>query len=73
MILESQHPESLQQIQHLEDASRYQRREWIEEVVKVRSSFTFSTILSESLWQGCMLQQNVRAICNFYSYIVGSG
>ncbi|CAG0878668.1 unnamed protein product [Darwinula stevensoni] len=39
MILESQHPESLQQIQHLEDASRYQRREWIEEVVKIQPKF----------------------------------
>ncbi|CAG0890532.1 unnamed protein product [Cyprideis torosa] len=39
LIMESQYPESLQQIRHLEDASRYQRREWVEEVMKVQPKF----------------------------------
>ncbi|XP_035212215.1 LOW QUALITY PROTEIN: titin-like, partial [Stegodyphus dumicola] len=39
IISESQHPEGLQQIQYLEDQSRYQRETWVEEAVKVQPKF----------------------------------
>ncbi|GFY64285.1 titin [Trichonephila inaurata madagascariensis] len=39
IILESQHPEGLEQIQYLEDQSRHHRETWIEEAVKVAPKF----------------------------------
>ncbi|GBM37321.1 Titin, partial [Araneus ventricosus] len=39
IILESQHPEGLQQIQYLEDQSRHHKETWIEEAVKIPPKF----------------------------------
>ena len=39
LILESQHPGALEKIQYLEDASRYKRREDIDESVSIRPRF----------------------------------
>lgn len=39
IISESQHPEGLQQIQYLEDQSRYQKETWIDESVKIQPRF----------------------------------
>lgn len=39
LILESQHPGGLEKIQYLEDASRYKRREDIDEIVAIRPRF----------------------------------
>lgn len=39
VILESQHPDGLQQIQYLEDHSRYQKETFVEESVKIQPRF----------------------------------
>uniref|UniRef100_T1J5H7 Ig-like domain-containing protein n=1 Tax=Strigamia maritima TaxID=126957 RepID=T1J5H7_STRMM len=39
LILESQHPEGLEQIQYLEDTSRYHREVWTEEEIRVPPRF----------------------------------
>lgn len=39
IILESQHPEGLQQIQYLEDQSRHHKETWVEESVKIQPRF----------------------------------
>lgn len=39
LLLESQHPEGLERIQYLEDASRYKRHELVDEVVNVKPKF----------------------------------
>lgn len=40
VMLESQHPEGLEKIQHLEDSSRYQRDTYEETTVAKRPTFT---------------------------------
>lgn len=39
LILDSQHPQGLEKIQHLEDASRYQRSEFVDEIVNIHPKF----------------------------------
>ena len=39
MVLDSQHPEGLQQIRYLEDSTRHNRNEWVEEVSTVQPRF----------------------------------
>lgn len=39
LVMESQYPAGLEKIQYLEDASRFQRKEYIEEVVQTRPRF----------------------------------
>lgn len=39
LILESQHPQGLEKIQHLEDTSRYQRSEYVDESINIKPKF----------------------------------
>lgn len=57
--MESQHPEGLEQIQYLEDTSRYQRAMWTEEVVKVHPRFLTKFKDLENLREG----QNAHFEC----------
>lgn len=52
LILESQHPEGLERIQYLEDASRYKRKELIDEVVNVKPKFVTTPKNQENLLEG---------------------
>ncbi|CAG5081160.1 Similar to sls: Titin (Drosophila melanogaster) [Cotesia congregata] len=52
LILESQHPEGLERIQYLEDASRYKRKELIDEVVNIKPKFVTSPKNQEELLEG---------------------
>ncbi|XP_074100964.1 sallimus isoform X11 [Cotesia typhae] len=52
LILESQHPEGLERIQYLEDASRYKRKELIDEVVNVKPKFVTAPKNQEDLLEG---------------------
>ncbi|XP_014485703.1 PREDICTED: titin [Dinoponera quadriceps] len=52
LLLESQHPEGLERIQYLEDASRYKRHELIDEVVRVKPKFITKPKSQENLREG---------------------
>lgn len=52
LLLESQHPEGLERIQYLEDASRYKRHELVDEVVTVKPKFITSPKNQENLREG---------------------
>ncbi|KAL6255452.1 hypothetical protein P5V15_013787 [Pogonomyrmex californicus] len=52
LLLESQHPEGLERIQYLEDASRYKRHELIDEVVNVKPKFITKPKNQENLREG---------------------
>lgn len=59
LILESQHPEGLQKIQHLEDTSRYERDTWVQEEVQIKPKFLTQLNLQENLKEG----QNAHFEC----------
>jgi len=59
LILESQHPSGLEKIQYLEDASRYKRREDIDESVAVKPRFVTKPKPQEGLREG----QNAHFEC----------
>jgi hypothetical protein len=59
LILESQHPGGLEKIQYLEDASRYKRREDIDEIVAIRPRFLSKPKPLEGLREG----QNAHFEC----------
>ena len=59
LVLESQHPSGLEKIQYLEDASRYKRREDVDEVVAVRPRFVTKPKPQEGLREG----QNAHFEC----------
>lgn len=59
LILESQHPGGLEKIQYLEDASRYKRREDIDEIVAIRPRFLSKPKPQEGLREG----QNAHFEC----------
>ncbi|KAK0090259.1 hypothetical protein PV325_001954 [Microctonus aethiopoides] len=52
LLLESQHPEGLERIQYLEDASRYKRNELVDEVVNVKPKFVTTPKNQENLREG---------------------
>ncbi|XP_011704408.1 PREDICTED: titin [Wasmannia auropunctata] len=52
LLLESQHPEGLERIQYLEDASRYKRHELVDEVVNVKPKFITKPKNQENLREG---------------------
>ncbi|XP_018397088.1 PREDICTED: titin [Cyphomyrmex costatus] len=52
LLLESQHPEGLERIQYLEDASRYKRHELVDEVVTVKPKFITNPKNQENLREG---------------------
>jgi hypothetical protein len=52
LLLESQHPEGLERIQYLEDASRYKRHELVDEVVNVKPKFITKPKSQENLREG---------------------
>lgn len=52
LLLESQHPEGLERIQYLEDASRYKRNELVDEVVNVKPKFITKPKNQENLREG---------------------
>ncbi|OXU24124.1 hypothetical protein TSAR_014966 [Trichomalopsis sarcophagae] len=52
LILESQHPEGLERIQYLEDASKYKRHELVDEVVNVKPRFITHPKNQENLREG---------------------
>lgn len=52
LLLESQHPEGLERIQYLEDASRYKRNELVDEVVNVKPKFITAPKSQENLREG---------------------
>ncbi|XP_018337981.1 PREDICTED: titin isoform X9 [Trachymyrmex septentrionalis] len=52
LLLESQHPEGLERIQYLEDASRYKRHELVDEVVIVKPKFITKPKNQENLREG---------------------
>ncbi|XP_031367951.1 titin isoform X4 [Apis dorsata] len=52
LLLESQHPEGLERIQYLEDASRYKRQEMVDEVVTVKPRFITAPKSQENLREG---------------------
>lgn len=49
LLLESQHPEGLQKIQHLEDTSKYQRDSWVQEEIQIKPRFLTKLNLQENL------------------------
>ncbi|XP_054706308.1 titin-like isoform X2 [Uloborus diversus] len=59
IILESQHPEGLQQIQYLEDQSRHKRETWEEETVKIQPKF-LSKLHNLTLHEGQMAHFECR-------------
>lgn len=59
LILESQHPEGLQQIQYLEDQSRYQKETWVEESMKIQPRF-ISKLNNLTLHEGQMAHFECR-------------
>lgn len=52
LLLESQHPEGLERIQYLEDASRYKRQEMVDEIVTVKPRFITAPKSQENLREG---------------------
>ncbi|KAJ8687530.1 hypothetical protein QAD02_023324, partial [Eretmocerus hayati] len=52
LILETQHPEGLERIQYLEDASKYKRHEYVDEVVNVKPRFITHPKNQENLREG---------------------
>ena len=52
LILETQHPEGLERIQYLEDASKYKRREFVDEVVNIKPKFITHPKNQENLREG---------------------
>ena len=35
----TEHPQTMEQIQYIEDSSRYQRKEWADEMVQIKPKF----------------------------------
>lgn len=52
LILETQHPEGLERIQYLEDASKYKRQELVDEVVNIKPKFITHPKNQENLKEG---------------------
>lgn len=52
LLLESQHPEGLERIQYLEDASKYKKREIVDEFVNVKPKFVTTPKNQENLREG---------------------
>ncbi|XP_046465810.1 titin isoform X2 [Neodiprion pinetum] len=52
LMLETQHPEGLEKIQYLEDASRYKRNELVDEVVNVKPRFITKPKNQENMREG---------------------
>lgn len=52
LILETQHPSGLEKIQYLEDASRYQRQENVDEIVNIKPKFKTKPKNSENMREG---------------------
>ncbi|XP_063986913.1 titin isoform X6 [Diachasmimorpha longicaudata] len=52
LLLDSQHPEGLERIQYLEDASRYKKRDIIDECVNVKPKFITAPKNQENLREG---------------------
>lgn len=52
LLLETQHPQGLEKIQYLEDASRYQRSEYVDEMVNIKPQFKTRPKSMENMREG---------------------
>ncbi|XP_043190339.1 titin-like isoform X4 [Amphibalanus amphitrite] len=48
----TEHPQTMEQIQYIEDSSRYQRKEWLDEMVQIKPKFVSQLKHQENLREG---------------------